>query len=745
MAGKALNGRERSDEDRPAKRIRVVAACESCRSRKVKCDGKKPVCTPCAKRHGTGKECVWTSRRYRGAGISKEDILQLRRRIEDLEGGGRIALEPPEESSPPESAVDDETDKVNAMMGLADEGWQEKSDDWDSSANNFIRQIKAILANKAGSGLSELEDTQSPAISSHSNTDRRSRRNQSVDIVRALPDRREADRLLAIYWHLKATLFPILEREEFDARYEALWSGQPLREDDQIFFCMINIMFSLATILDPAEHSKQRLSRAGEFYQRAQQSLNFTVLQSRSTLTIQCFLLLGSYLQSTNDSQQCWVYVGLAIRIAQSLGLDRASTSANAPTIKRRETLRKIWHGCVFMDRVLSLAFGRQPIISFNAASQVPLPLGHDPQQCKCFINLSDAEPGEEECHFFVESLKYYELISQTLMTLYNSPSDTSGSDDPYVLYFGAPGPKTVGYLAEIDQKLRSWRSGLPFHLRSSLGAHKSKIHRRQSNTLWLRDHYIRLLMLRPILSRFCSRAGHVKESLEELMPWQLALQISVLCVKTALEVIEFFSATIQETTTDSLEDIIPAWWYSILYIYTAASVMVVARINPGILDGISETVILEACRNVIQVLKRFETYSPQAKTYSASIEMLFSQVTPSALRTQRIPEPTTLYPPHPLLSQPPHEHSPTLALGPDRHLSDTISPGPLWWETRLAEGGARDGMQAQLHDPGQEYGTALQMGDLIPGSLGSLNFTDTSNLWMDLCDMTWLNNVPFQ
>lgn len=42
MAGKALNGRERSDEDRPAKRIRVVAACESCRSRKVKCDGKKP-------------------------------------------------------------------------------------------------------------------------------------------------------------------------------------------------------------------------------------------------------------------------------------------------------------------------------------------------------------------------------------------------------------------------------------------------------------------------------------------------------------------------------------------------------------------------------------------------------------------------------------------------------------------------------------------------------------------------------
>lgn len=228
-------------------------------------------------------------------------------------------------------------------------------------------------------------------------------------------------------------------------------------------------------------------------------------------------------------------------------------------------------------------------------------------------------------------------------------------------------------------------------------------------------------------------------------MPWQLALQISVLCVKTALEVIDFFNATIQETTTDSLEDIIPAWWYSILYIYTAASVMVVARINPGILNGISETVIFEACRNVIQVLKRFETYSPQAKTYSASIEVLFSQVTPSAFRTQRIQEPTNLYHPHPLLSQPPHMHNPTMPFGLERGLSNTMSTGPLWWDTRLAEGGSRDGMQAQLQDPGQEYGTALQMGDLMPGSPGPLNFTDTSNLWMDLCDMTWLNNAPFQ
>lgn len=42
MADHGIEADEHIDESRPMKRMRVTAACEACRSKKVKCDGKKP-------------------------------------------------------------------------------------------------------------------------------------------------------------------------------------------------------------------------------------------------------------------------------------------------------------------------------------------------------------------------------------------------------------------------------------------------------------------------------------------------------------------------------------------------------------------------------------------------------------------------------------------------------------------------------------------------------------------------------
>jgi len=85
----------------------------------------------------------------------------------------RATVEPPDEAQSPrgqtlhlDGAEKDEANEVNAMMGLVDEEWQEKPDEcWDSSANNFIRQIKTIIANQPGAGPSE-PDKASPTVAS---------------------------------------------------------------------------------------------------------------------------------------------------------------------------------------------------------------------------------------------------------------------------------------------------------------------------------------------------------------------------------------------------------------------------------------------------------------------------------------------------------------------------------------------------------------------------------------------------
>ncbi|KAI0151399.1 fungal-specific transcription factor domain-containing protein [Pestalotiopsis sp. NC0098] len=45
--------------ERPAKRQRIALACSSCRDRKVRCDGQKPICGPCTRRGVDGAQCAY--------------------------------------------------------------------------------------------------------------------------------------------------------------------------------------------------------------------------------------------------------------------------------------------------------------------------------------------------------------------------------------------------------------------------------------------------------------------------------------------------------------------------------------------------------------------------------------------------------------------------------------------------------------------------------------------------------------
>ncbi|KAI1045989.1 hypothetical protein LB505_013872 [Fusarium chuoi] len=68
---------------------------------------------------------------------------------------------------------------------------------------------------------------------------------------------------------------------------------------------------------------------------------------------VQCLLVTSQYLQSTYNPHQTWMVIGSAIRMAQGLGLHLPETSANRPDPGERELLRRIWYGCVLMDRIL--------------------------------------------------------------------------------------------------------------------------------------------------------------------------------------------------------------------------------------------------------------------------------------------------------------------------------------------------------------------------------------------------------
>ncbi|KAF7552832.1 hypothetical protein G7Z17_g4033 [Cylindrodendrum hubeiense] len=74
------------DDSRPAKRKRVALACHSCRERKVRCDGSKPLCGPCEKRGEDPSNCSYTVLASSAKQVSEQEyIASLQSQVRDLQ------------------------------------------------------------------------------------------------------------------------------------------------------------------------------------------------------------------------------------------------------------------------------------------------------------------------------------------------------------------------------------------------------------------------------------------------------------------------------------------------------------------------------------------------------------------------------------------------------------------------------------------------------------------------------------
>ena len=208
---------------------------------------------------------------------------------------------------------------------------------------SFVEGIKAAISSTS-------------SMSTPSSTHPRSRQPQSpripindVDAL-VLPPRRTTDHLLHIYFKYVHTLFPWLHEPTFRAQYEEIWLAHtgPTVDDDPLFYCILNLVFALgcqfSTLFESTRHS------GDTFFNRAKILLGLSIFDVGTLRVVQALLLMGIYLQSTNRPNQCWNVVGMGIRVAQGLGLHIEPGEGD---LVERESRRRVWWGCVLMDRYL--------------------------------------------------------------------------------------------------------------------------------------------------------------------------------------------------------------------------------------------------------------------------------------------------------------------------------------------------------------------------------------------------------
>lgn len=234
-------------------------------------------------------------------------------------------------------------------------------DDWTlrgglldtSSGASFTRQITkevdGIDTSKGGRKGSHSIKSTAKRLRLHR---KRDREGDTSELELVLPQRKVADHLFEVYWAYSDVVFPWLDEAEVRQQYASLWlPNDGCDADEKVLYCTLNLMFAIAAKLDPSSKPETRKKSANTYYKRARDLLSFNLLDISHFEIRQNLLLAAQYLQSTNMPRQCFQTIGLAIWVAQDLGLHLPETTCLLKDPLEQESARRVWHGCILMDK----------------------------------------------------------------------------------------------------------------------------------------------------------------------------------------------------------------------------------------------------------------------------------------------------------------------------------------------------------------------------------------------------------
>ncbi len=101
--------------------------------------------------------------------------------------------------------------------------------------------------------------------------------------------------------------------------------------------------------------------------------------------------------------------------------------------------------------------------------------------------------------------------------------------------------------------------------------------------------------------------------------------QIASLCVATAQSVI---SVLAQYEAHDGTVGLLPSWWYRLYYVYSAATILIVAKLRP---DAFPMVEIKRSWDKAMSVLKAHEKFGQSARRCVAALDVLSSRISQHA------------------------------------------------------------------------------------------------------------------
>ncbi|PFH52693.1 hypothetical protein AMATHDRAFT_56791 [Amanita thiersii Skay4041] len=487
-------------------RRRVWRACESCRRKKIKCDGCEPTCSQCS---SSGSQCTWLQTKDRAA-LSRQYVQELEARLLHMESlfsqiapvleqigpssvissnsnpssgpdkavsntSSSFANTPPskEQGSEPSTPIKAEEDDVSESFGqlaLDEHGHMR----WigGSSTMSLIQSFRALTSSPLHRISPVEEDPHAPGPSVNKLYFPAS---VFFGKVHALPGPEEveyperdlSDKLVEAYFTRLHFLMPVLDKPSFLQQYQQLMDNKDdLRfvRSQAAFLSLVFAVFACAAHLvnDPRLSTNGRLDDGGigmVYYERAL-ILQYISHASIQIAHVQGFILMSSFLCSINCLPQAWLLVGQAVRIGQDLGLHRSPRRLLISPIEK-ETRRKIWWGVYTLDRMLALALGR-PLGINDADCDVEIPVEVDDENLpQYFMGAMMNQRQPALMTGLIALIRLYEIGGRILREVYALDNCKDNLD--------AEKKAELQHAVEaLDAELTKWCDELPVHFKST-------------------------------------------------------------------------------------------------------------------------------------------------------------------------------------------------------------------------------------------------------------------------------------
>ncbi|EKG13247.1 Transcription factor fungi [Macrophomina phaseolina MS6] len=341
------------------------------------------------------------------------------------------------------------------------------------------------------------------------------KRRPSVADVPKLPPRDFAKRLYDAQYTYIGTIFSFVEPDVFYKRLDKAYNQTPDLSDREacLEYCQVLVILAYGQLYSVNQWDGHDGPPGFDYFMQALQYLP-DIHDEGSVLFVEVLSLVGYFMQNLNRRDAAFLYIGLALRMAISLGLHQeiVNPDMDEPT---REHQRRLWWSVYSMDRILCAKSGNPiTILDEDIGVLPPSRLPHESEICPATVLLHYTELSR--------------IIGKIMKDIYRKSPKTGSS--------------LVTSVYNIMTDLNNWRRDLPQALQFDASRLDRDISRESVSTFL---HYYQCINMtaRPLLFRVVQRRLANLAS-EKEKDWRSGLST------TTIAVIEACVAAARDSTT---------------------------------------------------------------------------------------------------------------------------------------------------------------------------------------------------